>query len=227
MSIYIEDCEDKAETLIKRRNKMSRISELCKDKAEAVDVDCEDDTCECEKFVPLEETKLADFEKRLQNDLERSLKRIEYEKKCDEIRKRFKAEHAEEYAKIKEYESESFMEERICSSRDCELAEKNWLDDAQLSELKAKYKALEARQIEILDITTSKEEIQNWADGQLDALINEYLASEKLKLIIVDRIKSNICKRDIDLGVHSFGGNHMEITPDVEYDPNNHCSHCR
>lgn len=119
------------------------------------------------------------------------------------------------------------MEERVCSKDVDSLTTKKWLDDAQLSELKAKYKALEARQIEILDIATSKEEIQNWADGQLDALINEYLASEKLKLIIVDRIKSNICKIDIDLGVHSFGGNHMKITPDVEYDPNNRCSHCR
>lgn len=178
-----------------------------------------------EKAEPSEEEKLTRYEKHLQKDLERKLKRIEHEKKCDEIRKRFEAEHAEEYAKIKEHDSESFMEERICSSRECELAEKNWLDDAQLSELKAKYKALEARQSEILDITTSKEEIQNWADGQLEALINEYLASEKLKLIIVDRIKSNICKHDLNLGVHTFGGNHMEIHRDVDYDPNNHC--CR
>ena len=119
------------------------------------------------------------------------------------------------------------MEERVYSNDDVDIAEKKWLDDAQLSELKAKYKALEARQIEILDIATSKEEIQNWADGQFDALINEYLASEKLKLIIVDRIKSNIRKIDIDLGVYSFGGNHIKITPDVEYNSNNRCSHCR
>lgn len=120
------------------------------------------------------------------------------------------------------------MEERVCSSCDCELAEKKWLDDAQLSELKAKYKALETRQAEILDTCTSKEEIQNWADGQLEALINEYLASEKLKLIIVDRIKSNIYKHDLALGIHSFGGNHVEIHRDVDdYDPNNHCCHGR
>lgn len=195
------------------------------EKEEVVNVECdrEDDTCECENFVPLEERKLADYEKRLQNDLERSLSRIEYEKKCDEIRKRFEAEHAEEYAKIKEYDSETFMEKRVYSSIDVKNTKKKWLDDAQLSELKAKYKALEARQAEILDITTSKEEIQNWADGQLEALINEYLASEKLKLIIVDRIKSNICKHDLNLGVHTFGGNHMEIHRDVDYDPNNHC----
>ena len=179
----------------------------------------------CEKAESSEEEQLSRYEKRLQDDLERKLKRIEYEKKCDEIRKRFEAKHAEEYVKIKEYDSERFLEKRICSSRDCELAEKNWLDDAQLSELKAKYKALEARQAEILDICTSKEKIQNWADGQLDALINEYLASEKLKLIIVDRIKSNICKHDLFLGVYSFGGNHVEIHRDVEYGPNNRC--CR
>ena len=153
-----------------------------------------------------EEEELACYEKSLQQSLERKLKRIEHEKKCDEIRKRFEAEHAEEFAKIEEYDSAKFMEKRICSSHDCELAEKNWLDDTQLSELKTKYKALEARQAEILDIVTSKEKIQKWADGQLDALINEYLASEKLKLIIVDRIKSNIRKIDLNLGVHSFGG---------------------
>lgn len=30
---------------------------------------------------------------------------------------------------------------------------------------------------------------------------------------------------DLDLGVHLFGGNHLEIHRDVEYNPNNHC--CR
>lgn len=209
MSICTEDCDEKDE--------------------EDIDVECdhEDDTCECEKLLPSDEEAFAQYKKRLQNDLERKLKQIEYEKKRDEIRKRFEAEHAEEYAKIKEHDSEIFMEERVCSNRDVDIAKKKWLDDAQLSELKSKYKALEARQSEILDICTSKEEIQNWGDGQLDALINEYLASEKLKLIIVDRIKSNICKRDIDLGVHTFDGNHVKIHRDVDYDPNNHCCHGR
>ena len=176
------------------------------------------DSEEKEEAEPSEEEQLSCYEKCLQEDLERELKRIEYKKKCDEIRKRFEAEHAEEYAKIKEYDSAEFMKKRICSSRDCELAKKNWLDDAQLSELKAKYKALEARQAEILDIATSKEKIHNWADGQVEALINEYLASEKLKLIIVDRIKSNICKHDLALSVHSFGGNHVEIHRDTDYE---------
>ena len=182
----------------------------------------------CEKIVdePSEEERLALYEKRLQSDLEKELSRIEYEKKRNEIRKRFEAEHAEEYAKIKKFKSEVFLEEKVYSKNVDNLKTKKWLDDAQLSELKAKYKALETRQIEILDICTSKEEIQNcWSDGQLDALINEYLASEKLKLIIIDRIKSNICKHDLSLGVHSFGGNHVEIHRDVEYDPNNRC--CR
>ena len=176
------------------------------------------DSEEKEEAEPSEEEQLSCYEKCLQEDLERELKRIEYKKKCDEIRKRFEAEHAEEYAKIKEYDSAEFMKKRICSSRDCELAKKNWLNDAQLSELKVKYKALEARQAEILDIATSKEKIHNWADGQVEALINEYLASEKLKLIIVDRIKSNICKHDLNLGVHTFGGNHVEIHRDTDYE---------
>lgn len=200
---------------------MSKISRTFQDKA--VDVECGED----KESKRSEEEIFADYEIRLQSDLEKELSRIEYEKKRNEIRKRFEAKHAEEYAKIKKYKSEEFLEERVYSNRDVDIAKKKWLDDAQLSELKSKYKALEARQSEILDICTSKEEIQNWGDGQLDILINEYLASEKLKLIIVDRIKSNIRKIDIDLGVHSFGGNHMEITPDVEYDPNNRCSHCR
>lgn len=186
------------------------------------------DEAVCEKIVdePSEEERLALYEKCLQSDLEEELKRIEYEKKRNEIRKRFEAEHAEEYAKIKKFKSEVFLEEKVYSKNVDNLKTKKWLDDAQLSELKAKYKALETRQIEILDICTSKEEIQNcWADGQLDALINEYLASEKLKLIIVDRIRSNIRKRDLDLGIHSFDGNHVEIHRDNNYDPNNHC--CR
>lgn len=191
-----------------------------------IDDKANDIACEKLEAAKLSDEEIfADYEKRLQSDLEKELSRLEYEKKRNDFRKRFEAEHAEEYAKIKNLKSEVFLKERVYSNRDVDIAKKKWLDDAQLSELKSKYKALEARQIEILDICTSKEEIQNWADGQLDALINEYLASEKLKLIIVDRIKSNICKIDIDLGVHSFGRNHMEITPDVEYHPNNHC--CR
>ena len=210
------------------------ISEIYEEIEEDDDVECdrEEVTCEkdseCEKAEPSEEEKLARYEKYLQKDLERNLKRIEHEKKCDEIRKRFEAEHAEEYAKIKDHDSKKFLKERVYSNDDVDIAEKKWLDDAQLSELKAKYKALEARQVEILDICTSKEEIQNWADGQLNALINEYLASEKLKLIIVDRIKTNICKHNLDFGVHSFGGNHVEIHRDVDYyDPNNHCCRSR
>ena len=198
---------------------MNEISKMFQD--ETVDVE----RGEIKESKLSDEEIFADYEKRLQSDLEKELSRIEYEKKRNEIRKRFEAEHAEEYAKIKKYKSEEFLEKRVYSKDVNSLTTKKWLDDTQLSELKAKYKALEARQIEILDICTSKEEIQNWADGQLDALINEYLASEKLKLIIVDRINSNICKRDLDLGVHSFGGNHLEIHRDVDYDPNNHC--CR
>lgn len=204
---------------------MRKLTEMVEEKE--IDDKANDIACEkLETAKPSDEEIFADYEKRLQSDLEKELSRIEYEKKRNEIRKRFEAKHAEEYAKIKKYKSEEFLEKQVYSNRDVDIAKKKWLDDAQLSELKSKYKALEARQIEILDICTSKEEIQNWADGrQLDILINEYLASEKLKLVIVDRIKSNICKIDIDLGVHSFGGNHMEITPDVEYHPNNHC--CR
>ena len=192
---------------------MSKISELCEEKA--VDVECGED----KESKLSEEQIFADYEKRLQSDLEKELSRIEYEKKRNEIRKRFEAEHAEEYAKIKKFKSEVFLEEKVYSKNVDNLKTKKWLDDAQLSELKAKYKALETRQIEILDICTSKEEIQNcWSDGQLDALINEYLASEKLKLIIIDRIRSNIRKHDLNLGVYTFGGNHMEIHRDVEYD---------
>ena len=194
---------------------MRELDEICEEKEEAVDVECDRVEAACEDELS-EEQELTRYEKDLQRDLERKLKRIEHGKKCDEIRKRFETEHAEEYAKIKEYDSKKFLEERVYSNRDVYIAKKKWLDDAQLSELKAKYKALETRQIEILDICTSKEEIQNcWSDSQLDALINEYLASEKLKLIIIDRIRSNIFKIDIDLGVHSFGRNHIEITPDV------------
>ena len=205
---------------------MRELDEICEEKEEAVDVECDREEAACEAELS-EEQELTRYEKDLQRDLERKLKRIEHGKKCDEIRKRFETEHAEEYAKIKEYDSKKFLEERVYSNRDVYIAKKKWLDDAQLSELKAKYKALETRQIEILDICTSKEEIQNWVGGQLDALINEYLASEKLKLIIVDRIRTNIRKIDIELGVHSFGGNHVEIHHDVDYDPNNHCCHGR
>ena len=204
---------------------MRKLTKKFEEKEIAVDAVCDCEEVACEKAEPSEEEQLTCYEKCLQEDLERELKRIEHKKKCDEIRKRFEAEHAEEYAKIKKYKSEEFLEKRVRSSRDCELAEKNWLNDAQLSELKAKYKALESRQIEILDICTSKKEISNWAEGQREALINEYLASEKLKLIIVDRIESNICKYDLSLGVHSFGGNHVEIHRDIEYNSNNHC--CR
>ena len=92
---------------------MNKLSEIYEEKEEAVDVECDCEEVACERAEPSEEEKLSRYEKCLQEDLERKLKRIEHKKKCDEIRKRFEAEHAEEYAKIKEYDSESFLEERV------------------------------------------------------------------------------------------------------------------
>ena len=77
------------------------------------------DEAACDEIAdePSEEEKLALYEKRLQSDLEEELKRIEYEKKRKEIRKRFEAEHAEEYAKIKKLKFEVFLEEKVYSKK--------------------------------------------------------------------------------------------------------------
>lgn len=71
--------------------------------------------------------------------------------------------------------------------------------------LKKRYKELEARQIEILDNCTSEDFLLvERANGQVNALVDEYGTIEKLKLVLVDRIKSNILRDGIQLACENF-----------------------
>lgn len=83
--------------------------------------------------------------------------------------------------------------------------EKVFLSKEEIETLKKRYKELEARQIEILDNCTSEDFLFVKRDnGQVNALIDEYSAIEKLKLVLVDRIESNIRKHGLSLNSINF-----------------------
>ena len=43
--------------------------------------------------------------------------------------------------------------------------------------------------------------------GQLNALIDEYVSIERLKVVLVDRIRSNLVKKDVHLSHEQFSSN--------------------
>lgn len=153
------------------------------------------------------EEKLAEFEQELKKSLEDRLKRIDFEKKKEEIRKRFEAEHKAEIDKIKEDDK---RKNRWIEHDDVSDNTK-WLSDEEIANLKKRYKELEARQIEILDQAVDPGKINDLTPGNYGAIIEEYLMSEKLKLVLIDRIRGNLHKRELRFGFKTFAKNSIAI----------------
>lgn len=151
---------------------------------------------------------LNNYKEELKLELEEELRDLELSKKKDEFKKEFMKEHASDYEKIEEFKREHYRKASVFHD-DLYDEKIKWLSEPDIEELRKKYKALEEREKEILEISTDPVKISEFADGQLTALIDEYQASEKLKLIIVDRIKSNISKKDIRLSAKYFGNSHL------------------
>lgn len=159
---------------------------------------------------------LNNYKEELKNELEEDLRRFELNKKKAEFKKEFMKEHASDYEKIDEFRRECREENQLSVNKLYDEKIK-WLSKSDIEELRKKYKALEEREKEILEISTDPDRISEFAEGQLAALIDEYQASEKLKLIIVDRIKSNIAKKDIRLSAKYFGNTHCYTECEKEH----------
>lgn len=163
---------------------------------------------ECDKEdvieVPTSESDLTDEEKlerykrSLENELNKELKNIEYQDKVNAIKKEFEEKNKEKIAIVKAHSRSTGL------SRYPRI-EYTFLSKEEIEALKKRYKELEARQIEILDNCTSEDFLLvERSAGQVDALVDEYGAIEKLKLVLVDRIKSNILRDSIRLACENF-----------------------
>lgn len=159
-----------------------------------------------------------DYKKRLMASMEKTFQkkiRKQYEHKLQiEVKKEFEEKHKDEIDAYRKLESENPRGLERYSNAEKEFSKK-YLEDADIDELKNRYKELEAIQSKILENCTTKEYIMNTPTGQCNALINEYQSCEKLKLILVDRIKTNLLKSDLRLSADSFGNTTCTIIEDA------------
>lgn len=165
---------------------------------EKMDVECgyEDEMDSRPSTELSKEEKLEKYKKRLEENLKRKLERIEFDKECDKIRKEFEKDHAEELGKIKESTELRYADE--------ESEAKTTLSADEINNLKSRYKEYEARQEEILDIATTSEKLLDTSSDQMNAMVDEYISLEKLKLILVDRIRAALLGIRVNLSCDKF-----------------------
>jgi hypothetical protein len=166
--------------------------------AETICDDDKEDAIESGDDLLTDEEKLEKYKRYLKNDLDNKLKQIDYEEKANAIQKEFEEKNKEKIAIVKAHSRSTTLS--LCSQHEC-----TFLSKEEIEALKKRYKELEARQIEILDNCTSEDFLLvERALGQVNALIDEYGAIEKLKLVLVDRIKSNILRDGLGLACENF-----------------------
>lgn len=160
--------------------------------------------CACEaNAAPLtKEEKLKRFKTKLENELKRRLEQIEIDAEFDKIRKEFNEAHADEFKRIEEYNSRNRL--RYVVDEADEEPNKTSIPIEDIDELKRRYKELEARQVEILETSTDVEKLKNTPTDQMNAMVDEYISAEKLKLILVDRIRGALTNRRINLNCDKF-----------------------
>lgn len=165
---------------------------------EKMDVECgyEDEMDSCPSTELSKEDKLERYKKHLEENLKRKLERIEFDKECDKIRKEFEKDHADELAKVKECTELRYAED--------EAEAKSTISMDEINNLKARYKEYETRQEEILNIATTSEKLLNTPTDQMNAMIDEYISLEKLKLILVDRIRAALLGMRVNLSCDKF-----------------------
>lgn len=93
----------------------------------------------------------------------------------------------------------------LCSSK---WADKyTWLSDEEIESMKQQVLKYHERQKEIINEHFFHANDGKYPSGQLNALIDEYTSIERLKLVLVDRIRSNLVKKDIRLSHEQFSSN--------------------
>lgn len=163
-----------------------------------VECACEDEMDSCPSTKLSKEEKLERYKKHLEENLKRKLERIEFDKECDKIRKEFEKDHADELDKIKKSTELRYAED------DDESEAKSALSEDEINNLKSRYKEYEARQEEILDIATTFEKLLATPSDQMNAMVDEYISLEKLKLILVDRIRAALLGMRVNLSCDKF-----------------------
>ena len=183
---------------------------------EKMDVECscehEMDSCPSTKLTT--EEKLERYKKRLEEDLKRKLESIEYDKERDKIREEFEKAHAEELDKIKKRDESR----RICYVGDDVAESEPAIPIEEINKLKARYKELESRQAEILETATDTEKLTNTPTDQMNAMVDEYISAEKLKLILVDRIRGALTNRRINLNCDKFSKYNLSFKKGTDND---------
>ena len=183
---------------------------------EEMNVECD---CECEmdsrSATKLSnEEKLERYKNRLEEDLKRKLESIEYDKERDKIREEFEKAHAEELDKIKKRDESQRLRYVGDDVAECEPT----LPIEEINKLKARYKEYEARQEEILNIATTSEKLSSTPTDQMNAMIDEYLSLEKLKLILVDRIRAALLGLRVYLNCDKFSKYNLSFKKGTDND---------
>lgn len=180
-----------------------------------MDVEC---SCECEagSTPPTKEEKIKKFKTKLENDLKRKLEQIEIDAEFDKIRKEFNKEHADEFKRIEEYNSRNRLG-YIADEAD-EDPNKTAIPIEDIDVLKRRYKELESRQVEILEIATDAEQLKKIPTDQMNGMVDEYISAEKLKLILVDRIRGALTNRRINLSCDKFSKFNLSFRHGIDND---------
>lgn len=105
--------------------------------------------------------------------------------------------HPDSYTDVEE-------EESIDSSNEKWAKKYTWLSDEEIESMKQQVFKYHERQKEIIDEHFFHANDGKYPCGQLNALIAEYVNIEKLKCVLIDRIRSNILKKDIRLSYEEF-----------------------
>lgn len=99
-----------------------------------------------------------------------------------------------------EYEEPVSSNDRL---RECK-EKYTWLTDEEIETMKQQVFKYHERQKEIINEHFCHINDKKYLPGQLNALIDEYASIERLKLVLVDRIRSNVMKKDINLSYQQF-----------------------
>lgn len=185
---------------------------ICEEKFDdsCCEAPCVRDSHELPKLGRLtKEERLKKYEEYLQNDLKNELEDIEISEAKREIFKKFKKEHESEYQKIENHRKSRRLRSKLELEDNDD--DKVKIPQEEIDRMLHKYVELENRQSEILRIATTKEELKKVPIDQMNAMIDEYMASEKLKLILVDRLRGIFDNRRINLACETFSGSSLKF----------------
>ena len=179
-----------------------------------VDESCCEGPCAYDSRKPrlTKEEKLKNYEEYLQNDLKNQLEDIEISEAKRELFKKFKKDHESEYQKIENYKKSRRLTVQSTIEAETEAEDdKVKIPQEEIDRMTNKYLELGNRQAEILRIATTKEELKKVPIDQMNAMVDEYMASEKLKLILVDRLRAILDNRRVHLACDNFSNSILKF----------------